>query len=118
MWVAVQIHPDSRLRHYLSWIFDIFTRILTGGMITDSLYGYFAIKKELLNNIDFDKVFWGYGDYCIRLFYYLQVKRINVLQFPAVNGKRIDGEGSSRLLNVFIQYAKEVLKLTIREKRL
>ncbi|MCK4818539.1 glycosyltransferase [bacterium] len=109
---------DSRLRHYLSWIFDIFTRILTGGMITDSLYGYFAIKKEVLNNIDFDKVFWGYGDYCIRLFYYLQVKRINVLQFPAVNGKRIDGEGSSRLLNVFIQYAKEVLKLTIREKRL
>ena len=107
---------DSRLRHYLSWIFNIFTRILTGGRITDSLYGYFAIKRDTLNTLDFDKVFWGYGDYCIRLFYFLQVNRKNVLQFPAINGKRIDGEGNSRFLNVLFQYTKAVLKLTLKER--
>lgn len=101
----------NRSRHILSWIFNIFTRLMIGGKITDSLYGYFAIHKEKLNQINFDDVFWGYGDYCIRLMHYMQKHELNVLQFPAVNGKRIAGEGNSRFLGVFIQYSREVFKL-------
>ena len=102
----------NRRRHVLSWLFNIFTRIMIKGQITDSLYGYFAISKEKLFQINFDDVFWGYGDYCIRLMYYFQKKGISVLQFPAVNGKRIAGEGNSGFFKVFIQYFKEVMKLT------
>jgi dolichol-phosphate mannosyltransferase len=101
-----------RTRHILSWVFNIFVRLMTGGKITDSLYGYLAIHKNDLQNVPFDKIFWGYGDYCIRLMYYFQRHRFNVLQFPAVNGKRIAGEGNARFFKVFRQYFIEVVKLT------
>ena len=107
---------DSRLRHLLSWIFNIFVRIVTGGQITDSLYGYFAIKKDILDRIDFEKVFWGYGDYYIRLMYYLQQNNVSVLQFPAVNGQRLSGEGNKKFFQVFWQYFKEVIKLVYHER--
>ncbi len=110
---------ENPVRFQLSWLFNIFVRLMTGGKITDSLYGFFAIKREVLVSVDFNKVFWGYGDYCIRLFYYLQKKNIGVLQFPAINGKRIAGEGNSRLFKVFRQYFTEVIKLaySIRIKK-
>lgn len=109
----------NRSHHLLSWVFNIFVRIMTGEKVTDSLYGFIAIKKEIINKVNFDDVFWGYGDYCIRLMYYLQKKDVSILQFPAVNGKRIAGEGNSRFFKVFRQYFVEVLKLTykIRIKR-
>ncbi len=103
-----------RNRQVLSWIFNLFVRLCTSGMITDSLYGYWAVKRQKLELIKFEDVFWGYGDYCIRLFYYFQNHKLNVLQFPAQNGERLHGEGNSRMVKVFIQYFREVIKLTYK----
>lgn len=104
----------DRSRHLLSWLFNIFVRIMTRGKVTDSLYGFVAIKKEVIQKVKFDDIFWGYGDYCIRLMYYLQKKEVTILQFPAVNGKRIAGEGNSRFFKVFRQYFVEVIKLAYK----
>ena len=106
---------DSRLRHVLSWIFNIWVRLLTQKFVTDSLYGFVAIRRSVMKRIDYDKVFWGYGDYCIRLMYYLQQMNAEILQFPAVNGKRLKGKGNSNFLKVFKQYAWETLSLVYRE---
>ncbi len=105
---------DSRIRHLCSWIFNIFVRIMTGGSITDSLYGFFSIKRKIIEQCNYDDIFWGYGDYCIRLLYFLQIKNTNVLQFPAINGKRRQGEGNSRFIKVFLQYFTEVVKFSYR----
>lgn len=102
---------DTRRRHLLSWVFNIFSRLVTGGQITDSLYGFLAMRRELLAGLDFDKIFFGYGDYCIRLMYYLQQDRREVLQFPAVNGRRLAGTGNTHLFRVGILYTKAVLRL-------
>lgn len=107
---------DSRSRHLLSWFFNIYVRIMTGGQVTDSLYGFLAIKKETIQKINYNDVFWGYGDYCIRLLYYLQKNNTSILQYPTVNGKRIAGEGNSRFFKVFRQYFVAVLKLSYKIK--
>jgi dolichol-phosphate mannosyltransferase len=107
---------DSPSRHILSWIFNIFVRTMTGKFVTDNLYGFFAIRKEIMEKLDYDKIFWGYGDYCIRLMYYLQEQGVEILQFPAVNGKRLKGQGNSRFLKVFAQYTRETFSLVWREK--
>ena len=107
----------NRFRHVSSWLFNIFTRIVTRTFVTDSLFGYFAIHRNVLNQVDFDKVFWGYGDYCIRLMYYLQRKQFSILQVPGVLGQRIGGEGNSRLGKTLIQYTGEVFKLVLTDLR-
>jgi len=107
---------DNRMRHILSWIFNIFVRLMTGGLITDNLYGFLAIKRNVIERCKYDDIFWGYGDYCIRLLYYLQENNVHILQFPVVNGRRRRGEGNSEFFQVFWQYFREVLKLAYKVK--
>lgn len=107
---------DNWLRHVLSSIFNLFVRAVTGGSVTDSLYGFIAIKREVMERCNYDQIFWGYGDYCIRLMFYLQKMRVNILQFPAINGKRQQGEGNDKFLGVFWQYFTETLKLVYKER--
>ena len=103
-------------RYQFSWMFNIFVRLLTGGKITETLYGFLSIRKEDLFKVDFDKIFWGYGDYCIRLMYYLQKENFTFLQFPAVNGHRLEGSGNTKLVKVFWLYLIEVIMLVLRER--
>ena len=103
-------------RNSASWIFNIFIRIMTGGNITDCLYGYVAIKRKTLFACDFGRIFWGYGDYCIRLFYYLQKAKTPILQIPAQNGARRAGSGNRRFFWVLWKYTREVGLLTLRER--
>ena len=107
---------DSRARHILSWAFNIFVRIVTGKYITDSLYGFFAIHRSVMAKLDYDKIFWGYGDYCIRLMYYLQEFNTPILQIPVVNGRRLRGQANARFLRTFCQYTTETFKLFLRER--
>lgn len=104
----------SRFRHICSWLFNMFSRILTKTQITDSLFGYYAIKKSILEQLEFDAIFYGYGDYCIRLMYYLQKNQVTILQIPGIIGKRLSGEGNSKLLKTLAIYTKEVLKLLFK----
>jgi len=104
---------NNRFRHLASWLFNIFVRILTGKSVTDSLYGFFAVKKEAIEKLDYNKIFWGYGDYCIRLMYYLQKQNATILQIPAVNGERLKGEGNSRFIKTFFQYTIETFRMVL-----
>jgi hypothetical protein len=83
--------------------------------MTDNLYGYFSIRREILEKLDYDKVFWAYGDYCIRLMFYLQQLKVKVLQFPAVNGQRLAGTGNSHFIKVFFQYMNATIELVISD---
>ncbi|EKE01965.1 MAG: Dolichyl-phosphate beta-D-mannosyltransferase [uncultured bacterium] len=108
---------SSKARHLASWFFNIFVRILTRHYITDSLFGYFAIKRNVLEKLKFDDIFWGYGEYCIRLMYYLQKNKTTILQIPAVLGERIYGKGNSRFVKIFVQYTKATIGLMLGGKR-
>lgn len=105
----------NRFRHLCSWVFNIGLRILLRGMVTDSMFGYYAIHRDVLFRINFDKVFWGFGDYNIRLLYYLQHERISILQVPSVLGERLSGQGNKAMLRTLLQYGFEVLKLASKK---
>ena len=73
------------------------------------------MRREILEKLDYDKIFWGYGDYCIRLMFYLQQLEVKVLQFPAVNGTRLAGTGNRHFIKVFFQYMNATIKLAITD---
>lgn len=107
----------SRFRHISSWIFNVFIRILTKKLITDSLFGFIAIRREALEQVNFDAIFWGYGDYCIRLMYYLQQKSFTILQIPVVLGQRKYGEGNKKLVKTLFSYLKATMHLVFISKK-
>jgi dolichol-phosphate mannosyltransferase len=102
----------ASLRHRLSSLFNIFVRFMTGSRVRDHLYGFFAVKKEALEKCPYDDIFWGFGDYYIRLLYYLQKNKVSILEIPAVSGERKNGRGNRSFLKVFLQYTKETLYLS------
>ncbi len=106
------------LHHHLSWAFNVFVRLMTGGSIIDYLYGYCAIRREVLFRCDFDRIFWGYGDYCIRFLYDLESHSASILQVPMINGDRRGGQSKTTPVTVFFQYAMATLSLAWTRKRL
>lgn len=104
----------NKFRHLSSWIFNIFSRIMTRTDITDSLFGFWAAKRPVIESLDYDKVFYGYGDYCIRMMYYLQKNKTTILQIPGVLGRRIAGQGNTRLIRTLLKYSVAVMKLALQ----
>lgn len=106
---------SSFVHHKLSWAFNLFVRGLLGGSITDNLYGYYAIRRNVIERCDYDSIFWGFGDYCIRLLYYLEVDRASLLQIPMVVGERRAGVGNRAWVRTLIQYLISTLGLTFNK---
>lgn len=102
---------DHRVRYFLSALFNIFVRFFIGLKVSDSLYGFFGIKKDIVNSRDYDDIFYGHGDYCPRLLYYLQKKNIPIFEFPAVNGKRRFGRRKMSFFDMFYTYCQAIIRL-------
>lgn len=107
---------DTKFRHIASWVFNITARILTRTMVTDSLFGFIAMRRDVIEKIDYDRVFWGYGDYCIRLMYYLQMNGASILQIPTMLGTRPTGQSKSNLVRMLLKYSREVAALALKKK--
>lgn len=95
---------DNRLRYYLSALFNIGLRRFTSLKFSDSLYGFLAFRKDLLKHCCYADIFYGQGDYCMRLLYYLQHIHVRFFEFPAVNGRRRAGRCKMRLLPMLWRY--------------
>lgn len=102
---------SNRLRYFLSYTYNLFMRLSLGTRMDDNLSGLFAIKRAALFKLDFDKIFWGYGDYFFRLLLLSQRQRFTHVQVPIFYGERIAGASKTRFLPIFMKYTREVVRL-------
>ena len=98
-------------RGVASGIFNAFVRRMTGGKITDNLFGLFGLRRTALQGLPFDEIFQGFGDYGMRLLYYLQKNNARILEFPSVCGKRLAGRGNRNYFRTLIRYIQTVCAL-------
>ena len=91
-----------------SRLFNAFVRGMTGGKMTDNLFGFFGLRREVLERCSFDEIFSGFGDYGIRLLFSLQRHKARIFEFPAICGKRLAGHGNRRLFQTFCHYTRAV----------
>lgn len=103
----------SRLRYWLSYGFNLLIRAVLGLRIHDSLSGYLAFRPALLGRLQPARVFYGYGDYAIRLLYTLVRQGGRVLEVPTVYRFRKGGESKTRFLAYFWTYLGSVLRLRL-----
>ena len=97
-------------RHLSSFIFNIFINLITRGKLSDNMSGFFIIKKHhLLDKLD--KIFYGYGEFYIRLLFYMQNQKIKINEIPVRYGIRKYGYSKSKLIKMSILYTTEALKL-------
>ena len=101
-------------RHILSLIFNKLVNFILNGKIQDNLSGFFVIKKNCILKLDLKNIFYGYGDYYIRLLYYCQKKKYIFHELGVVYGNRKNGYSKSKFLNMFFKYLFETIKIKFK----
>ena len=97
-------------RYLGSFFFNMFIRIILHTQIQDNLSGFFSAKRDKLFSLQFDKIFFGYGDYFFRLFFYAEKENLKILETPVFYQSRKSGESKTNLLPVLFRYTKALLK--------
>ena len=105
-------YSSSNFRHYSSLFFNFFINFIINGKLTDNFSGFFIIKKKLIIN-ELNNIFYGYGEYYIRLLFYLQKNRMAIKEISVKYGKRKYGVSKSKLIKMMFTYTYHAIKLLI-----
>jgi len=101
----------SAFRYWASYAFNILIRVVLGLRIHDNLSGYLACRRTVLDRLDPARVFYGYGDYAVRLLYQVVRQGGRVLEIPTVYRFRKGGESKTRFFAYFWTYLASVFRL-------
>lgn len=97
-------------RYWPTFFFNQLLRFL-GFPSTDNASGYYAIYKKDLEKIQPNRIYYGYGDYHLRLLHFAKLKNLKIAEVPTFYGLRQSGASKSRLFNMAYSYLKEALYL-------
>lgn len=94
----------NKTREKLSYLFNILVRILLDSPVHDNLSGFFAMRREKLEKLNFNRIFYGYGDYFIRLIYLAKKQGNSFAELPSFYKDREYGESKSKFIEMFKDY--------------
>lgn len=105
----------NKLQFFLSkWGNFMVNRCLLNLPVTESLSGFLIMRRDVLSNLNLKKIFFGYGDYCIRLLFYLHRQGYKIKEIPVMYDARHYGQSKSNLLKMSINYLLTALKLKLQ----
>jgi len=104
----------KKYKFLLSKIMNLLVGFFLNLKVKDVTGGFFIIKKSLLNKINLDKVFIGYGDYFFRLLYELRQENYSFKEIPFKYLNRRAGESKTKTFNMGIDYIKTMILLRFK----
>ncbi|MCB0091640.1 MAG: glycosyltransferase [Caldilineaceae bacterium] len=106
---------EDTMRYRASLLYNVFIRFLFHTQIQDNLSGFFAIRRERLFELEakFDRIFYGYGDYFIRLLLLAWRANWKILEAPVFYILRRHGDSKTGFWKIFRDYTAAVLKLRL-----
>lgn len=104
----------NKTRENLSYLFNVLIRIILGSPVHDNLSGFFACRRANLEKLNFDKIFYGYGDYFIRLIYLAKLQGNKFAELPSFYKDREYGVSKSQFIDMFKDYLASALSLKFK----
>jgi dolichol-phosphate mannosyltransferase len=102
---------EDRVRYVFSFVYNLGLRFLFGTRVWDNLSGFFAIYREKLLELNLDEIFYGYGDYFIRLLMVGWRRGWHMLEIPVFYRLRLRGHSKTQFVGIFTQYTGAILRL-------
>lgn len=101
---------DNYFRYIASKIYNkYFLSLILGSGVSDNLSGYFVMYKDDLGPFLTKEVFYGYGDYFLRLIYSLKKNGFSFIEVPCYYKNRTYGESKSKFINMLFSYTAEAI---------
>lgn len=94
-------------------IMKIYISLLLQLNINDYTNGFFAARKVIIDKLEHERIFYGYGDYYFRFFYAASKKGARIKEIPTYYKFRKEGQSKTNILNHGIQYALAAIKLRL-----
>lgn len=109
---GMHVTEASRWQFWLSkWGNYLVNRWLLNLPVHESLSGFVAVRKKILARLNLEKIFSGYGEYCIRLIYYCHRRGLKIKEIPVMYDFRQYGISKSSLKRMIYYYLKTALEL-------
>jgi dolichol-phosphate mannosyltransferase len=67
-----------------------------------------------LEALDLDQIYYGYGDYFIRLLMVAHKRGYRMLEIPVFYRLRMHGHSKTQFLSIFTQYSRALLALRLK----
>lgn len=93
-----------------TFLFNAMFRLF-GLPIWDNTSGYYAVRKDDLVTLGPKRIYYGYGDYHLRLVFYAAQAGWKMVEVPTTYQARLGGQSKSKLLNMAVEYTKEAYRL-------
>jgi len=103
----------SQFRYWASYAFNVLIRVMLRLNIHDNLSGYLAFRPALLRGLAPETIFYGYGDYAIRLLHAVVRRGARVLEIPTVYRFRKGGESKTEFSKYLWTYLGSVCRLCL-----
>lgn len=94
----------------LSRIYNQFIKIYLRLESFDNLSGFFCIKKAVLQELDNNQIFFGYGDFYFRLVYFVQNKNFKTKEIPIRYSRRTHDKSKSKFIKLFFYYTLSLFR--------
>ena len=105
---------EDRFRHYASLIYNLGIRFMFRTPVHENLSGFFAMNRDKLLSMDLDAIFYGFGDYFIRLIMVAWGRGYNMLEVPVFYRLRLHGHSKNQFISTFIEYTRALVSLRIK----
>jgi len=97
---------EYKLRYWLSLFFNILLKFGLGFPIWDNTSGYYCITRNDLISLNPETIFYGYGEYFIRLVAFAKKSGMKIIEFPVFYPKRTGGKSKSKFWQMLLTYGK------------
>lgn len=106
--------PETPLRFWGSFIFNLYIRLLIHSPVKDSLSGFVALRKSVLKRLtsgEKQAIFSGFGEWYIRLLWWGKNQGLRIKEVPVKYGSRLGDASKMNFARSIVDYTKTVLQL-------
>ena len=107
----------NKLHYYCSFSYNLLLKFILKTQIKDNTGGYFCIKRNTLDLLPFEKIFYGYGEYFFRLLYFANKKKKSIIEIPTIYNRRIYGRSKSNFSLLLFKYFFSAIKLRLMSRK-
>ncbi len=97
-----------------TFLFNAMFRLF-GLPIWDNTSGYYGVHKTDLERLGLRRIYYGYGDYHLRLVFYAKQAGWKMVEVPTTYQARLGGTSKSKLVNMALSYTKEAWRLRLEK---
>lgn len=104
------------MRYWGSYVFNMLLKVLFRFPIIDNTSGYYAIWKKTLLALSPKDIYYGYGEYSLRLLFFAQQEGLSIKEVPVYYKAREYGKSKSYFPYMIFTYLKTAIELHCGKK--